>query len=93
MNEIERAIAQIKDHMRVHKIGKYPHIQLADALNMAIDALRAELTRQENAPLTCGGCKYDVREDGSMKHSRCGNCTRQERPWTSDRYEPKGESK
>ena len=35
------AIERIKDHMRVHKIGEYPHIHIADALGMAIAALES----------------------------------------------------
>lgn len=40
----EEAIERISDHMEVHKIGEYPHIRLAVALNMALDALRAQQT-------------------------------------------------
>lgn len=40
MNERE-AIERIRDHIEVHRIGTYPHIKLAEALNMAITALRA----------------------------------------------------
>lgn len=40
----EEAIERIEDHMKVHKIGEYPHIKLAVALNMALDALRARHT-------------------------------------------------
>lgn len=43
MNERE-AIERIRAHMEVHGIGKYPHIKLAEALNMAISALRAQQT-------------------------------------------------
>lgn len=35
------AIERIKDHMRVHKIGEYPHVHIAEALNMAIAALES----------------------------------------------------
>lgn len=35
----EEAIARIQDHMEHHGIGKYPHIKLAEALNIAISAL------------------------------------------------------
>lgn len=35
----EEATIRIKDHMRHHGIGIYPHIKLAEALNMAISAL------------------------------------------------------
>ena len=38
----QEAIRRIKDHMQVHSIGEYPHIKLAEALNMAIEALRKE---------------------------------------------------
>jgi len=41
------AIERIKDHMRVHKIGEYPHVQTAEALRMAIDALNPVPSRQE----------------------------------------------
>lgn len=33
------AINRIKDHIRIHHIGEYPHIKIAEALNMAISAL------------------------------------------------------
>lgn len=35
------AIERIKDHIRVHKIGEYPHIHIAEALNLAITALES----------------------------------------------------
>ena len=35
------AIERIKDHMRVHKIGEYPHVHIAEALNLAIAALES----------------------------------------------------
>lgn len=35
----QEAIGRIRDHMAVHRIGEYPHIELAEALNMAITAL------------------------------------------------------
>lgn len=34
------AIERILDHMERHKIGQYPHIKLAEALAMAILALK-----------------------------------------------------
>ena len=36
----EEAIARIKDHIEHHRIGEYPHIKLAEALGMALSALR-----------------------------------------------------
>ena len=38
MNRKE-AILRIKDHMEHHGIGKYPHLKLKEALDMAIAAL------------------------------------------------------
>lgn len=35
----QEAIGRIRDHMAVHHIGKYPHVKLAEALEMAIKAL------------------------------------------------------
>ena len=45
----KEAILRIKDHMEHHGIGKYPHLKLKEALDMAIAALS-----QPNEPLTCG---------------------------------------
>ena len=36
----EEAIARIKDHIERHRIREYPHIKLAEALDMALSALR-----------------------------------------------------
>ena len=46
MNRKE-AILRIKDHMEHHGIGKYPHLKLKEALDMAIAALS-----QPNEPMT-----------------------------------------
>ena len=43
----KEAILRIKDHMEHHGIGKYPHLKLKEALDMAIAALS-----QPNEPLT-----------------------------------------
>ena len=74
---------------------KYAELQLALSTNdtktrcfkTIISALRAELSRQENAPLTCEGCKWEFnRSLGSA--DMCYNCNRMRK---KDRYEPKGE--
>ena len=36
------AIMRIKEHMRVHHMGVFPHIKIAEALKMAISALAAD---------------------------------------------------
>ena len=38
----EEAIARIKDHMSVHKIYEERAVKITEALNMAIDALKAQ---------------------------------------------------
>ena len=43
----KEAILRIKKHMKHHGIGKYPHLKLKEALDMAIAALS-----QPNEPLT-----------------------------------------
>lgn len=48
----EEAIGRIADHMRVHRIGEYPHLKLAEALNMAISALRAQAEAEREEPVT-----------------------------------------
>ena len=46
----KEAILRIKDHMEHHGIGKYPHLKLKEALDMAIAALS-----QPNEPMTRKG--------------------------------------
>ena len=36
---LQEAVGCIRDHMEVHHIGEYPHVKLAEALEMAIKAL------------------------------------------------------
>lgn len=36
----KEAVEYIKRHMVAHRIGKYPHIKLCEALSMAIEALQ-----------------------------------------------------
>lgn len=63
----EETIGRISDHMEVHKIGEYPHIKLAVALNMALNALRAQQAKLdrswwEGCPVCakngCETCRY-----------------------------------
>lgn len=48
----EEAIERIKRHVIAHQIGAYPHIKLAEALSMAIEAL------QEPEIVHCKDCKH-----------------------------------
>ena len=50
--EINEAIKRIEDHMCVHKIGKYPHTHLEEALDLAIVALKEKEKREYNPKLT-----------------------------------------
>lgn len=59
----EEAIERIKRHMIVHQIGAYPHIKLAEALSMAIEAL------QEPEIVHCNDCKHWDKEDMYCNHT------------------------
>ena len=58
----EEAINRIKDHMKVHHIGEYPHIRLKEALDIALSALRPvsrERVEKAWSPCNfCAGAKY-----------------------------------
>ena len=65
----KEAAERIKRHMIVHQIGSYPHIKLAEALNMAIAALQ-EPERSYDEIMVGDiiknfGCEYEVH---SMSH-------------------------
>ena len=79
MNEIERAIAEIEG-------TRFGLDQCHEStMRLAHSALKEKLSRQENAPLTCDGCR---REDFQWV-DECIGCVRQSHH--EDRYEPKGE--
>ena len=60
----EEASGRIRDHMRHHGIGEYPHFKLGEALNMALTALRPVSRDQlEKVWRECPECK-----------PRCGLC-------------------
>ena len=94
MNEIERAIKEIEKAIDPRRC-----ISLLDgtrfskewisvnSLNLARMLLRAELTRRENAPLTCEGCEWEYKVTVVARCQRCKRC-----PMLSDRYKPKGEA-
>lgn len=70
--ETGEAIRRIEDHMKVHRIGEYPHIKLAAALNMALDALRAQQTPAKldrSRWGKCGKCSFSERY-----HQYCPEC-------------------
>lgn len=41
------AIRHIKEHMRIHQIGQYPHIKVGVALLMAIELLEKETKNEQ----------------------------------------------
>ena len=65
----KEAILRIKDHMEHHGIGKYPHLKLKEALDIAIAALD-----MPNEPLTCNGCVMQ-----GEKVTPCASCIRDPR--------------
>lgn len=91
----EEAIERISDHMEVHKIGEYPHIKLAVALNMALNALRAH---QPPAKLDrsrwgwCHACENEccelcIYEYSDMGEPPCSSCINGNMELTN--YKPK----
>ena len=73
----EEAIARIKDHIEHHRIGEYPHIKLAEALDMALTALRGPTREQvEKAEwiwstgdvYTCSSCGEKTHVDECMEN-------------------------
>ena len=78
----KEAVLRIKNHMEHHGIGKYPHLKLKEALDMAIAALSPP-----NEPLACEECIYEHNE-----HENCNYCKRA--PYLGDYYyrrPPEGE--
>ena len=61
----EEAIARIKDHIERHRIGEYPHIKLAEALDMALSALRP--VSREQVEKVWRGCE---KCNGAGEYSR-----------------------
>lgn len=89
----KEAILRIEDHIRVHHIGEYPHIYIAEALNMAIDALKEiesikkerdkavrilhEVSRKHGL---CDGCKNNSK-DGCMDEEASYTCCMENDLW------------
>lgn len=44
--ENKEAILRIKEHIRHHKIGEYPHIKIAEALDIAISAIEKQIPKK-----------------------------------------------
>lgn len=74
----KEAIARIKDHMEHHGIGEYPHVKLAEALNMALTALRPVNREQMEKVWTgCEKCRDQANwpswiEKGVVYCPKCG---------------------
>ena len=81
----EEAIARIKDHIEHHRIGEYPHIKLAEALDMGLSALRP-VSREQVEKLRgewestgaiscqCSKCKCLESKSRAKEYSYCPYC-------------------
>ena len=76
----EEAIARIKDHIEHHRIGEYPHIKLAEALDMGLSALRS-VSREQVEEVWRGEWEWYDEEVGSPLEGierewgwRCSKC-------------------
>ena len=69
----EEAISRIQDHMERHRIGKYPHIRLAEAFDLALSALRPvsreQVEKMKKEPVEGG---YDELYAPTYKCPECG---------------------
>lgn len=81
----KEAIERIKRHMIVHQIGAYPHIKLAEALSMAIEALQEPerkkgqwiilSSNEDSTVCKCSVCGEDfVFYEGEYFPNYCGDC-------------------
>lgn len=81
----EEAIKRIKDHIRVHKIGDYPHIYLREALDMAIEALEKQIPKKAKTTpylyknnvykhYCCPACNYLLGWEYTREKTYCRNC-------------------
>lgn len=87
--EVKEAIRRIEDHMTVHHIGDYPHIEIAEALDMAIEALRKQIpekpfdksnNQEDWHIMCCPTCKRVFWNSGNWLHYepiRCDKCGQQ----------------
>ena len=69
----EEAINRIKDHMKVHHIGEYPHIRLKEALDMSITALRP--VSRERVEKVFPGCEMCKEKKEVKSDNFCGAAT------------------
>ena len=68
----KEAILRIKDHMEHHGIGKYPHLKLKEALDMAITALDTPNSEKPPCYLPEKDNPYPLCEGRGMK--ACAHC-------------------
>ena len=87
MSDVERAINALE--LMLSCVNIYNDQREINAIKTSIKLCHAELKRQENAPLTCDGCKrLPHKYEGSIM---CQDCSRG--TILPDRYEPKGATK
>ena len=65
----KEAILRIKDHMEHHGIGKYPHLKLKEALDMAVSALRP--VSREQVEKVWRGCSWCNNEGKKPENWEC----------------------
>lgn len=65
----EESIRRIEDHMRVHRIGLYPHIHLGEALYEAIVALKKQIPMEHHHTIV-----NEIRNGEKARGSVCPNC-------------------
>ena len=59
MMDVKEAIKRIEDHVAVHHIGEYPHIKIAEALNVATSALQKQIPMEVTIKIPGEYCPPD----------------------------------
>ena len=70
----KEAILRIKDHMEHHGIGKYPHLKLKEALDMAISVLAPPNELPPCYQPDGDGCAYQCYDGDDEPIDKCKEC-------------------
>ena len=69
----KEAALRIEDHMEVHRIGKYPHLKIKTALDMALEALKGP-SREQVEKMRGEWEPYGFDKRGRGGNWRCTRC-------------------
>ena len=85
----EEATIRIKDHMVAHHMGRYPHIKIKEALDLALTALRSPT--REMVERMRGEWMFPIfadQQDANDPRCQCSECGSIETPLARHRFCP-----